>query len=235
MSVADVIDTVVRQFDFEKYLRDGSDDGESRFENVKELRTVARDRQSLDDFLEQVALVSDVDSMDDGRAALTLMTTHAAKGLEFRHVYVVGMEEGVFPHSRSLVEPRELAEERRLCYVAMTRAKEQLTLVHTAQRELYGEVQYNTPSRFLDDLPSTLVTRTRGLGVDAVRLSRDSDEQPFHEDATENPFTAKERVRHPRFGAGTITGVEDDMVEVAFDSGGTKTLSVSFAPLERLS
>jgi len=233
-NVADLIDTVVREFGFEKFLRDGSDEGESRFENVKELRTVAHGRDSLDDFLEQVALVSDLDSMDDGRPALTLMTTHAAKGLEFRHVYVVGMEEGVFPHSRSLVEPRELAEERRLCYVAMTRARERLTMVYTAQRELYGEVQYNTPSRFLDDVPSSLVQKTRGMGVDAVSIGS-TDEQPFHDDVTENAFSKGERVRHPRFGTGKIVGTEDDMVEVVFDQGGTRTLSVSFAPLERLS
>ena len=239
--VSEVIDLILRQFGFEKYLRDGSDEGEMRYENVRELRTVAGNQESLDGFLEQVALVSDIDKLDDGQESLTLMTTHGAKGLEFSQVFVIGMEEGVFPHSRSLLEPKELAEERRLCYVAMTRAKERLTMVHTAFRHLYGEAQSNTHSRFLEDIPEEFCDRTVSEGLDHDSRpghldgsSSDIIDEPFSDEVGENPFSAGEKVRHPSFGTGKVTGVEDDLVEITFDKGGSKTLSVNFAPLEKV-
>ncbi|MFO0705210.1 MAG: UvrD-helicase domain-containing protein [Candidatus Andersenbacteria bacterium] len=236
--VVDVIDQVIRQFGFESYLRDGSEEGEDRFQNIKELMTVAGERESLEDFLEQVALVSDIDALNDSHQAITLMSVHAAKGLEFRRVYLVGMEEGIFPHARSLIEPRQLAEERRLCYVAMTRAKESLTLVHADTRTIYGESQLNTRSRFVEDLPAELVEFT-GNGApdsDGRRLDHSvSDGEGWSDDFTENPFNQGERVEHPSFGRGTVTSIDDDLVEISFEKGGTKTLSVNFAPLKKVS
>jgi len=236
--VAKLIDQVVRTFGFEKYLRDGSDEGEMRYENVKELLTVAGERESLQDFLEEVALVSDIDSLDNRADALTLMTAHSAKGLEFKQVYMIGMEEGIFPHSRALLEPKELAEERRLCYVGMTRAKERLTLVFAEQRQLFGETQFNSRSRFLDDIPQALVEHTSSSGVGSFEFGNgaktDDGEQPFTEELLENPFKAGDRVRHPSFGEGKITNVEDDLVDVSFEKGGSKTLSVNFAPLQKV-
>jgi len=233
--VRDIIESVIKQFGFEKYLRDGSEEGNARYENILELLTVAGERESLEDFLEQVALVSDVDSLNDDHQAITLMSVHAAKGLEFRQVFLVGMEEGIFPHSRSLLEPAQLAEERRLCYVAMTRARELLTMVHADTRQIYGESQLNTRSRFIEDLPRDLV-EFGGNGADGIRVDVSvNDGEPWSDDFTENPFAKGDQVEHPSFGRGRVDGIDDDMVEITFDKGGSKTLSVNFAPLKKVS
>ncbi len=254
--VARLIEKIIKEFNFETYLRDGSSEGQMRFENVQELRTVAGERESLEEFLEQVALVQDVDSFDESAPAITLMTAHAAKGLEFEHVYIIGMEEGIFPHSRALLSPAELAEERRLCYVAMTRAKERLTLLYAASRQLYGDTQLNSRSRFLDEIDESLLEQTGGKGslayLDKSQVGRveqkqsggdrtrvgqidESDQgEPWEQDDFENPFNVGDQVRHPRFGAGKVIQVDDDLVDVAFKKGGQKTLSVNFAPLEKV-
>jgi DNA helicase-2/ATP-dependent DNA helicase PcrA len=170
-SPRELIDLVMSRTGYREMLNDGTAEGESRLENIEELKTVAAafdnafGTEGLLRFLEEVALVSDVDTIDEEASHVTLMTVHAAKGLEFPTVFLVGMEEGIFPHSRSIFEPGEMEEERRLCYVAMTRAKERLMIVHTAQRHLYGSTQVNMPSRFLDDLPDPLVERRASSSV----------------------------------------------------------------------
>jgi DNA helicase-2/ATP-dependent DNA helicase PcrA len=131
-------------------------DAESRLENLAELVGVAQDFETVDAFLEQVALVSDTDDMVAEESYLTLMTIHSAKGLEYPVVFLVGMEEGVFPHIRSIGEPDQLEEERRLAYVAITRARERLYVSHAWTRVLFGSSQYNPPSRFLDEVPVDL-------------------------------------------------------------------------------
>jgi DNA helicase-2/ATP-dependent DNA helicase PcrA len=131
-------------------------DAESRMENLAELVGVAQDFETVDAFLEQVALVSDTDDLSRGESFLTLMTIHSAKGLEYPVVFLVGMEEGVFPHLRSIGEPDQLEEERRLAYVAITRARERLYVSHAWSRVLFGSSQYNPPSRFLDEIPVEL-------------------------------------------------------------------------------
>ena len=141
---------------------------EGRVENVEELLGAAQEAESLDDFLAQVSLVADADEVDPDDSSVTLMTLHTAKGLEYPVVFMAGMEEGVFPHMRSLGEPRELEEERRLCYVGVTRAREMLYLTHAWSRSLWGQPQYNPPSRFLDEIPGALV---RNAGATA-RLPR---------------------------------------------------------------
>jgi len=125
------------------------------------------------EFLESVALVADIDSLSEGSEAVTLMTLHSAKGLEFPVVFIVGLEEGVFPHQRSLISDREIEEERRLCYVGMTRAREELHLVHAHRRSLYGQPNFNSRSRFLDDIPLELTGSVLegGAGLSAVRQS----------------------------------------------------------------
>lgn len=154
---AEVIDLVADETGYKQMVRDGSDEGESRWENIEELKSVAAGLSDLGIFLEQVALVSDVDNLAEDRGAVTLMTLHAAKGLEFPVVFLVGMEEGIFPHSRSLSEPAEMEEERRLCYVGMTRARERLYLTWARMRMLYGTMQANPRSRFIDEIPEDLV------------------------------------------------------------------------------
>ena len=128
-----------------------------RFENLGELVGSAREFETVDDFLEQIALVADTDEIEDDDSKVTLMTLHSAKGLEYPVVFLVGAEEGVFPHIRALTEPEELEEERRLAYVGITRAREKLYLSHAWSRTLFGSTQYNPPSRFLDEIPSELV------------------------------------------------------------------------------
>ena len=126
-------------------------------ENVRELASVMEGEQSLEAFLINVSLISDVDSLDRSADAVTLLTLHAAKGLEFAVVFICGLEEGVFPHVRSSFDPAEIEEERRLCYVGMTRAKERLYLLYTKERRLFGGLSANPPSRFLGDIPPDLV------------------------------------------------------------------------------
>ncbi len=146
-------------------------EAEGRLENLAELIGAAADFESVDSFLEQISLVSDVDAIDEDESSVLLMTLHSAKGLEFPVVFIIGMEDGVFPHLRSLGEPDELEEERRLAYVGITRARERLHLSHAWSRMLFGSTQYNPPSRFLDEIPTELVDAVEGRR----RSSRDRD------------------------------------------------------------
>jgi DNA helicase-2/ATP-dependent DNA helicase PcrA len=149
-----LLDGLIRRLDYLHFLQDGTVQGEARAENVRELLSVANEYQDLglDGFLEEIALVSDLDSADFSNDAVTLMTLHSAKGLEFPAVFITGLEESIFPHSRSLYDANEMEEERRLMYVGMTRAKEELYLTYAVERTLYGGRQHNPPSRFLSDI-----------------------------------------------------------------------------------
>ncbi len=159
LAPADVIDLVIEKSGYKESLDLKSEEGEERLENIEELKTVAKNFDKLEEFLGEVALLTDMDRADTSREALTLMTMHAAKGLEFEAVFITGMEEGIFPHARTLTEWDQLEEERRLCYVGMTRAKERLYLLRAEERRLYGGLQVNPPSRFLEDIPEELIER----------------------------------------------------------------------------
>lgn len=158
-TLPELMKLIVKKTGYEKYLRDGSEKGESRFENVQELINVAHKyknlpwREALTEFLEEVALIAEIDSKDESKDAVTLMTLHSAKGLEFDNVFFVGLEEGILPHSRSLIDPAELSEEVRLAYVGLTRARKRLFLIYTQSRRVFGNVQINQPSRILRVLP----------------------------------------------------------------------------------
>jgi DNA helicase-2/ATP-dependent DNA helicase PcrA len=165
---------------------------------------------------------------------VTLMTLHNAKGLEYRAVFMIGMEEGIFPHSRSL-EENAVEEERRLCYVGMTRAKERLTLTHSARRSLYGRSDANLPSRFLDELPPDGVERERlapaswsGYGAPAFR-----GETAPRADVPD--LSTGDAVRHQTLGTGIVTRIEPDgVVTVRFEDGSERRLVLEYAPLERV-
>ncbi len=159
LQLDELIDLIVRETGYKNYILDGTEEGEMRFENINELKSVAQKAQSLEEFLENVALVADIDSYDKSAEAVTFMTLHNAKGLEFPVVFMIGLEEGLFPHSNSMLDPSELEEERRLCYVGMTRARERLYLTYTQSRLLYGGLQMNAPSRFLSEIPEDLIER----------------------------------------------------------------------------
>jgi DNA helicase II / ATP-dependent DNA helicase PcrA len=212
-------------------------EAQGRIENLQELVGVAQEYQSsstepsLSHFLQEISLFSDQDALTDQESRVTLMTLHNAKGLEFRAVFMVGMEEGIFPHSRSL-EEQQLEEERRLCYVGMTRAQERLTLTHAAGRSLYGSRNYNLPSRFLDELPEE-VERERlrpaswsSYGARTVVAPR-----------TDVPDLATgDAVRHGTLGEGIVTRIEPGgVVTVRFaDDGAERRLVLEYAPLEKI-
>jgi len=207
-----------------------------RIENLQELVGVAREyRQqteeaSLAGFLQDVALVSDQDTIRDDRGIVTLMTLHNAKGLEFRAVFMIGMEEGVFPHVRA-IEEQGVEEERRLCYVGMTRAMERLTLTHTLSRSLFGRRTYNLGSRFLDELP-------REVEHDRLRPTSWSDYgQPAGaaRRGTAVLVSTGDSVRHASLGEGVVTALEPGgIVTVRFEDGSERRLMVDYAPLERI-
>ncbi|OGY84298.1 MAG: hypothetical protein A3F54_03845 [Candidatus Kerfeldbacteria bacterium RIFCSPHIGHO2_12_FULL_48_17] len=162
LNPVEILDMVAKLTGYKDMLIDGSEEGEMRWENIQELKTVMgkfsgkTGVEGLLAFLEETSLVADTDDIDETTNAVTMMTVHAAKGLEFPEVFVIGCEEGLFPHSRSLLSPEEMEEERRLFYVAVTRAKKRLHLLFTAQRTIYGATQVNEPSRFLADIPEQL-------------------------------------------------------------------------------
>jgi DNA helicase-2/ATP-dependent DNA helicase PcrA len=155
----------------EELQAERSVEAEGRLENLSELVGMAREYETVDDFLEQISLVSDTDDVDDEESTVTLMTLHSAKGLEYPYVFIIGMEDGVFPHIRSLGEPHELEEERRLAYVGITRAMQKLHLTSAWSRMLHGTTQYNPPSRFLEEIPSELIEEVGGARM--LRSKRD--------------------------------------------------------------
>jgi DNA helicase-2/ATP-dependent DNA helicase PcrA len=211
-------------------------EAQGRIENLQELVGVAQEYQtgteepSLSHFLQEISLFSDQDALTEAESRVTLMTLHNAKGLEFRAVFMVGMEEGIFPHSRSL-EEQQLEEERRLAYVGMTRAQERLTLTHASGRSLYGSRNYNLPSRFLDELPEE-VERERlrpaswaSYGARTIAPRTDVPE-----------LSTGDSVRHGTLGEGVVTRIEPGgVVTVRFaDDGAERRLVLEYAPLEKI-
>ncbi len=237
-----LLDSLLRRIDYFTFLDDKTPQGESRQENVRELLSVAQSYQDLglDGFLEEVSLVSDIDSYDAGGQAVTLMTLHSAKGLEFSIVFMVGMEETIFPHSRALYDQSEMEEERRLCYVGMTRAKEELYLIHASSRLLYGGMQHNPPSRFLSEIDAQLLPgevtdfsfHPSSLGASGTSRNKD---QPSHSEPLYIPeLNEGDSVRHEVFGAGTVMEVDGDNVVIYFKGKGSKKLNLGFAPIQKL-
>jgi DNA helicase-2/ATP-dependent DNA helicase PcrA len=186
---------------------------------------------TLSSFLQDISLYSEQDAIREDESLVTLMTLHNAKGLEFRAVFVIGMEEGVFPHARS-IEEQGIEEERRLCYVGMTRAKERLTLMHAAARSLWGSRNYNLPSRFLDELPERHVVRER-LTPGSWASTSYAPAQPRSDVPT---LATGDAVRHETLGEGVVTAIEPGgVVAVRFrDDGSERRLVLEYAPLAKI-
>jgi DNA helicase-2/ATP-dependent DNA helicase PcrA len=213
-----------------------------RVENLEELVGVAREYQaqadepSLDEFLQQISLFSDQDALAEERADVTLMTLHNAKGLEFRAVFVIGLEEGIFPHARS-IEEQGVEEERRLCYVGMTRAMERLVMTHAAARSLYGRHSYNLPSRFLDELPERWIRRERLRADSWSEASAMATELAQYAPRADLPeLQTGDSVRHSTLGEGVVIGIErGGVITVRFASDGSeRRLMLEYAPLEKI-
>jgi DNA helicase II / ATP-dependent DNA helicase PcrA len=214
-----------------------------RIENLEEIVGVAREydaaaqEPSLSGFLQEISLYSDQDAIRDGEddgGQVTLMTLHNAKGLEFRAVFMLGMEEGIFPHARS-IEENSLEEERRLAYVGMTRAQERLTLTHAMRRNLFGRSEANLPSRFLDELPELGVERERLRPASWSDYGRSTTQREFAPRENVPDLSTGDTVRHASLGTGIVTRIETgNVVTVRFEDGSERRLMLDYAPLERI-
>ncbi|HUC86972.1 MAG TPA: UvrD-helicase domain-containing protein [Candidatus Saccharimonadales bacterium] len=244
LPVAGLLERTIKESGYLSYLDDGSVLAGDRIENVKELLSVAQTYHDagLTGFLEEIALIADIDNYSSAAEGVTLMTLHAAKGLEFPVVFMPGMEEGIFPHGRSAHDAAQLEEERRLCYVGMTRAKQQLYLLHANSRLLYGQIQHNPPSRFLLEIPEAVQTSPDPtLRVASAETQLREAWAPWEQSAHQPELAAEkanlqpgDKIRHAKFGEGIVIGVEGDELKAAFEGVGTKQLSLSFAPVEKI-
>src|SRR3954471_16599884 len=236
LDVPELIERVLEQSGtIDAYEAERTIESQGRIENLQELVALAREwmesaaEPTLSSFLQEISLYSDQDAIRGEGSLVTLMTLHNAKGLEFRVVYLIGMEEGIFPHSRS-IEEQGIEEERRLCYVGMTRSMERLTLMHASSRMLYGGRSYNLPSRFLDELPAS-VERERlrpaswsSYGAQGVAPREDVPS-----------LSTGDSVRHGTLGEGVVTQIEaGGVVTVRFADGSERRLMLDYAPLERI-
>jgi DNA helicase-2/ATP-dependent DNA helicase PcrA len=217
---------------------EGSIEAQSRLENLQELLTVTEefDRRVGGDlglFLEEVSLVADVDSMEEGREGVTLITLHSAKGLEFPVVFMVGMEEGLFPHARSLENEEELSEERRLCYVGMTRAREELYLVWARTRHIFGRLEANRPSRFLGETAEQYLEYINGSPSQIRMWSPVTP--PSAAPGPKVKYAAGMVVEHSKWGRGVVvetTSLGDQaVIVVEFSPGDRRRLMADYAPL----
>ena len=262
LPVVDVLDRVLEDTRFKYYIQESDDSPQERWENILELRNMAQEFNAetppdgLATLLERLSLVADVDNYEDEDDSITLITLHQAKGLEFPVVFIVGMEEGILPHSRSLDSEDQMEEERRLCYVGMTRAEKRLYLTRAFHRTVFGSSMAGPASRFLRDIPPELITSgdgpiERGTGNKAdggfapKRPSWYAWQAPTptvnqDQPVTERPtLTLGDSVRHSSFGEGVVTRLNitaaDTEVTIQFAGGvGVKRLLLSFAPLEKI-
>jgi DNA helicase-2/ATP-dependent DNA helicase PcrA len=254
-NLVELFDFVVESSSYKQFTLNDPD-GAERWENILELRTVAQQykdlspRESLAAFLESVALVSDVDGYDASLDRVTLITLHQAKGLEFPVVLIVGVEEKLLPHMRSMDDPDQLEEERRLFYVGITRAKKRIYLIHAFRRTFMGQSTINPPSRFLEDIPKHLIT-TPGwwqgedkkvsdvvFSWNRVKVDTTEGEKVPATGMPTIDLKAGDRVRHSIFGEGVVVSNKkvktDNEVTVAFSGQGIKKLLLSLAKLEKI-
>jgi len=262
LTTPELFDRIVTDLNFKEYIDDQSEEGEDRWENVEELRRIAEEysTRTMDEFLENIALVSDQDTITEGNVP-TLLTLHAAKGLEFGAVFIIGLDDGILPHSRSFDEPEGMEEERRLFYVGITRAKDKLYLIRSIQRGGRGSLEETFPSRFLDDIPADLLvgkTRTGHSPSSSLRTGTETKWRAYRSKSQPSPalapgasvdrtqgrsasvieskFRAGTRVKHPSWGEGIVLDSKiqdnDEIVDVVFNSVGIKRLSASLANLK---
>jgi DNA helicase-2/ATP-dependent DNA helicase PcrA len=246
-SISDLLVAVMEESGYLRELQgDDTNEGRARVENMQELIGVAKEFEAnpetgstLDDFLANIALVSDLDTLDPESSFVTLMTMHAAKGLEFPIVFLSGLEEGVFPHTRALTDNTELEEERRLAYVGVTRAMDRLYLSYAARRTLFGNTFSHPKSRFIDEMPS--IEAIGGIGIGPRPGGGRWREVSIHENAGAGVglnLSAGDRVRHPKWGEGLVVDIAgaggDGLLTINFPNVGQKMVMLKYAPLERV-
>ena len=243
---------VFRGSGYKKSLKEkGTDKAESRLENVKELFSVIEDYlrknedPTLGGFLEEVALLSDIDNMEEENHLVTLMTLHSAKGLEFPVVFLAGMEEGIFPHSNSMIENEDIEEERRLCYVGITRAQDKLYLLRARRRRRFGDMEMNPPSQFLSEIPDEYLENDDGIMMGSTDSSKvvnvdfknkKKNESENINRSSRNKYRTGKEIVHPKFGKGEIIEVYEDgdrtELTVEFKNGKKKRLMAKYAPIQ---
>lgn len=268
VSISQLMDEIIEAIDYYEYLREEGDiEAEARIENIDELKNkIVAYEESCEDgmptlggFLEEVALVADIDSLDENSDYVVLMTLHSAKGLEYPSVYLAGLEDGLFPSYMTITadDPMEIEEERRLCYVGITRAKKELTLTCAKRRMVRGETQYNKMSRFLKEVPVYLLSSGNVVMKEETDIPKQNAymqaKQSFHAKAFETPkpirqfgnaggssssYDVGDRVRHVKFGEGLVTAIvaggRDYEVTVQFDNAGVKKMFAAFAKLQKI-
>lgn len=254
-SLSELYELILEHTDFRDYLLTEKDDGEQRVENIEELSSNIvtfeeeyEEEATLSNFLEEISLMTDIDNYDREADTTVMMTLHSAKGLEFPIVFIPGMEDGIFPSNQTIYEPGEMNEERRLCYVGITRAKEKLYLVKTRERLLFGSTTHNMQSRFLEEVPSEFTEVTQkenkfSMGSSSKEYTpKKLNFDPFAKKASvtkdKKKYETGMKVKHKTFGEGMVLSAtsmgSDTMLEIAFDEVGTKTLMANFAKLEIL-
>ncbi|MBU1083072.1 UvrD-helicase domain-containing protein [Patescibacteria group bacterium] len=232
-NLSSLFDFVLSETGYLTFLNDRTIEGETRIENVKELKSVIEKNDALEigialtTFLEEVSLIQDLDNYEASEEAVTLMTMHAAKGLEFNYVFIAGMEENVFPHSRSILDETELEEERRLCYVGITRAKHRIYLVYAQQRTLYGNTSYNLPSRFIEEIPEHLTEELHYASGPSSPMRNEKTRPKLK-------LQAGDKIEHTHFGKGVVIELNQDEVVASFHTLGIKRLSASLAPIKKI-
>ena len=253
-----LLDRILEDVDYRSYIDDGTEEGQSRWENVLELRRLAAENRERDlaSFLEQIALVSDQDTLETSSNVPTLLTLHAAKGLEFPIVFIVGLNDGVLPHNRSLDDAEEMMEERRLFYVGITRAKDRLYLLYSQQRNTYGYPDYAEPSRFLEDIPSSLLAEvqpersatewspSKPIAEERWESIKPADGAPGAKAGQEknhkreglSSYPPSTRVHHPMWGEGLVLNCQnqdgDEVLDIFFEGVGLKRVMASLARLQ---
>jgi DNA helicase-2/ATP-dependent DNA helicase PcrA len=239
-TVSELFDRIVTDSGYRAYIDDGTEEGAERWENVQELRRLTQeyDARTMDEFLQDVARLSDQDTLAEGRNAPTLLTLHAAKGLEFGVVFITGLDDGLLPHSRSFDEAEAMEEERRLFYVGITRARDRLYLLRALRRGGRNFGEQTLPSRYLEDIPATLLegttrrgTSSRSQAADSLAWSRPGTPPPL----VETQYRAGMRIHHSVWGEGIVLTSrlqdDDETVDAVFESVGIKRMIASLAKL----
>ena len=216
LSLTELVDLILDKTGIRHELElEDTIESQSRLENLEEFKSITKSFEdqygvvSLAEFLEEISLVSDVEEYKNRTDVVTLMTVHSAKGLEFSYVFIIGMEEGIFPHTMSLME-NDIEEERRLCYVAITRAKKSLTILNAKRRLLYGSDSFNPPSRFINEIDDNYLDKEEiVIGKPRLKINRDNINEEIE-------YNLGEHVKHEKYGEGVIIGIESSILTIAF-------------------